>query len=237
MGAGAAMSGGLGMGMGIYNTIQGAKQASDAEDALNKYKRQELENVAEGLQVSTMGADVQREEQARLASGQIGAAREAGTRGMIGSLGRIEAGNQRVNQQIGADLDAQQKQIDQMYAQDQANVRNMQENREIGDISALSSQYNAGKQGQVEGLSQVTQSASMLGNSLDSATKSLAAPASGGAGGFVTSGNAPDMSNPAYQSPDSLRYTGRSGYDPRYDPWTYAPNPFSIQGPPKVTKR
>lgn len=230
------MSGGLGMGMGIYNTIQGAKQASDAEDALNKYKRRELQNVTEGLQASTMGADIQREEQARLASGQIGAAREAGTRGMIGSLGRIEAGNQRVNQQIGADLDAQQKQIDQMYAQDEANVRNMQENREIGDISALSSQYNAGQQERKEGLSQVTQSASMLGNSLDSATKSLVSPA-GGAGGFPTSGNLPDMSNPAYQSPDSLRYTNRSGYDPKYDPWTYAPNPFSIQGPPQVTKR
>lgn len=248
MGIGSAASGGLGMGMGIYNTIQGAKQASDAEDALNKYKRQELKNIAEGLQVSTMGADLQREEQARLASGQIGAAREAGTRGMIGSLGRIEAGNQRVNQQIGADLDMQQKQIDQMRAQDEANLRNMQENRENQDISALSSQYNAGKQGQADGLSQVTQSASMLGNSLDSATKSLVSPMSGGAGGLTTSGNLPDMSNPANQSLASSRYNPESGYatapiltNQSYNPANYGPqnsiNPFALPNPYQVTKR
>jgi len=166
MGAGAGQAIGAATGAigGIYNTIQGAKQARDAERALRDYKRQELNNVAEGLQVSTLGSDLQREEQARLASGQIGALREGGTRTLIGGLGRVEAGNQRVMQQTAADLDMQQKQIDQMQAEDEARIRSMTENREIGDLSALSSQVSAGNQMKANGMAQITQAGSMAAN-------------------------------------------------------------------------
>lgn len=138
--------------------ISGAKQRRDAKNALENYQRQELNNIAEGLQVSTLGADLQREEQARLASSQVGALQGAGVRGVIGGLGRVEAGNQMVNREIAANLDAQQKQIDQMYAQDQANIRGMQEQREVGDISALSSQYNAGNAMMWQGIGGIAQS-------------------------------------------------------------------------------
>jgi hypothetical protein len=138
--------------------ISGAKQRRDARQALENYQRQELSNVAEGLQVSTLGADLQREEQARLAASQVGALQGAGVRGLVGGLGRVEAGNQMVNREIGANLDAQQKQIDQMYAQDQANIRGMQEQREVGDISALSSQYNAGNAMMWQGIGGISQS-------------------------------------------------------------------------------
>jgi len=138
--------------------ISGAKQRRDAKNALENYQRQELENVAEGLQVSTLGADLQREEQARLASSQVGALQGAGARGLLGGLGRVEAGNQMMNREIAANLDAQQKQIDQMYAQDQANIRGMQEQREVGDISALSSQYNAGNAMMWQGIGGIAQS-------------------------------------------------------------------------------
>jgi hypothetical protein len=138
--------------------ISGAKQRRDARQALENYQRQELSNVAEGLQVSTLGADLQREEQARLAASQVGALQGAGVRGLVGGLGRVEAGNQMTNREIGANLDAQQKQIDQMYAQDQANIRGMQEQREVGDISALSSQYNAGNAMMWQGIGGISQS-------------------------------------------------------------------------------
>lgn len=141
-----------------YQAIKGAKDAKDAKNALDNYQRQELNNVAEGMQVSTLGADLQREEQARLAATQVGALQGAGVRGVLGGLGRVEAGNQMLNRQIGAELDAQQKQIDQMYAQDEANIRNMQEQREMQDISGLSSQYNAGNQQMWQGIGGVAQS-------------------------------------------------------------------------------
>ncbi|QMP84798.1 structural protein [Flavobacterium phage vB_FspP_elemoC_13-1C] len=140
-----------------YQAIKGAKDASDAKNALNNYPRQEFNNIAEGMQVSTLGANLQREEQARLAATQVGALQGAGVRGVIGGLGRVEAGNQMVNRQIGAELDMQQKQIDQMYAQDEANIRGMQEQREMQDISGLSSQYNAGNQMMWQGIGGVAQ--------------------------------------------------------------------------------
>lgn len=142
-----------------YQAIKGAKDARDAKNALDNYKRQEFNNIAEGLQVSTLGADLQREEQARLASSQVDALQGMGARGVIGGLGRVEAGNQMVNRQIAADLDAQQKQIDQIRAQDEANIRSMQEQREIQDIAGLSSQYNAGNQMMWQGIGGVAQGA------------------------------------------------------------------------------
>ena len=44
---GAAVAGGMSVVGGAYNMIQGAKQKRDAQNALENYKRQELNNVAE----------------------------------------------------------------------------------------------------------------------------------------------------------------------------------------------
>lgn len=154
----------VGAGLGVYQTLEGAKQKKQARKALEEYKRQELKNVAENLQVSTIGADRQREEQARLAATQIDALQGAGTRGIIGGLGRVEAGNQAVNADIAANLDEQQKQIDAMKAEDDARIRGIQENREIGDINALSSQYNAGNEAMQQGIGQTVQGIGMAFN-------------------------------------------------------------------------
>ena len=161
---GAGIAGGMSVVGGAYNMIQGSKQRKDAKNALDNYKRQELKNVAEDLQVSTLGADRQREEQARLSATQIDALQGAGTRGIIGGLGRVEAGNKAVNADIAANLDEQQKQIDAMKAEDDARIRGIQENREIGDINALSSQYNAGNEGFKQGIGQVIGGAGAIAN-------------------------------------------------------------------------
>lgn len=158
MAAGSTIAmGGIGLLGSGFQALKGAKDARDAKNALENYKRQELSNVAEGLQVSTLGADLQREEQARLAASQVGALQGAGVRGLIGGLGRVEASNQMTNREIGANLDAQQKQIDQMYAQDEANIRSMQEQREVADISGLSSQYSTGNQMMWDGIGGIAQ--------------------------------------------------------------------------------
>jgi hypothetical protein len=232
MGAGAAVSGGLGLVGGISNMISGAKQANEAERALENYERQKLTNIADGLQVSTLGSDLQREEQARLASGQIGALREGGTRSLIGGLGKVEAGNQRVMQQTAADLDMQQRQIDQMQAEDQARIRSMQENREIGDISALSSQVNTGNQMQANGFSQIAQGTSMLGGAFGAGKQAEGATQ----GGFTTSGNPTGGTNSFYQSPANYQNIDAYGLNSQGQPNSYI-NPFSIPNPYQVTRR
>jgi hypothetical protein len=154
----------VGAGLGAYQTIEGAKQKKEARKALEDYKRQEFKNVGEGLAVSTLGADAQREEQARLASTQIDALKGAGTRGLISGLGRVEAGNQAVNDRIAASLDEKQKEIDMIVAEDDVRIRNMKENREIGDVSALSSQYNAGNEQMQQGIGNAVQGIGMAFN-------------------------------------------------------------------------
>jgi hypothetical protein len=153
---------GIAAGVGIlgsgFQAIKGAQQARDARRALEEYERQELRSPFEDVQVSTMGADLQREEQARLAATQTEALQGAGVRGLVGGLGRVEAGSQMMNAQIGADLDQQQRQIDMALAQDRAAIRGMQEQREYQDIAALSSQFNAGNQQFMAGLGGIAQS-------------------------------------------------------------------------------
>lgn len=154
-------------GIGIYNIIRGSKEQRDAQRALENHPRQELNNAYDNAQVSTRGADLQREEQARLASSQVDALQGAGTRALVGGLGRVETGNQRVNLGIGANLDEQQKAIDQMKAEDNVRLRMMQENREQNDINALSSQYQAGKQDANMGFGNVVRGFGSLQNQMN----------------------------------------------------------------------
>jgi len=164
MGVASAITGGLSAGMGLYQTITGAQEKKQAQKALENYKRQELENIAKDLQVSTLGADRQLAEQSRLASTQIGALQGGGTRALIGGLGKVEAGNQAVNNQITAQIDQDQERINQMIAQDDARIRDMQENRENADISALSSQYQSGKQDMNMGFGNIVQGVGSVAN-------------------------------------------------------------------------
>ena len=206
MGIASAVSGGLGVAGGLYQMINGSKEKRQAADALNSYQRQQLQNVYDNTAVSTLGADRQIENQARLASGQISALQGGGARTLIGGLGRVEAGNQNVNQQIAADLDQQQKQIDFARAGDQANIRGMQENRENADISALSSQYMAGKQDQNTGMGNIALGAGMLGNAFGG-MMGRQNPAN--QSGYTVSGSATPPNTP--MTPLSMRFAPESG--------------------------
>ena len=225
MGAISAVSGGLGVVNGLSQMISGAKEKNQARNALENYQRQQLENVQKDRTVSTLGSDLQREEQARLASTQISALQGAGTRGLVGGLGKVEAGNQRVNQQISADLDMQQKEIDAAIAQDDANIRAMQENREIGDIAALSSQYQSGKQDQNTGIGNAITGAGMLGGSIEGFIREAKAKKQGirPPQQQVANTNTP-------MSDASMRFAPESGYgnapiitNPAYNPQNFGP--------------
>jgi hypothetical protein len=144
-------------GIGLFQTISGARERRNAQKALEAYQRQQLQNQAENLRVSTLGADLQREEQARLASAQVDALQGGGTRALVGGLGRTEAGNQAVNQQIGVNLDEQQIANEREMMNEEIRIRDMQEARENADIDALSSQFQAGKQDMNMGLGNIVQ--------------------------------------------------------------------------------
>jgi len=138
--------------------VKGAQQASAAKDALNDLKLPEWQNPYENAQVSTMGADLQRQESQRTAASNIQALQGAGVRGLVGGVGRVQAEQQQMDQQIAADLDRQQKELDQQKAQAQMQIQGVEEQRYRGDVSALSSQVNQGNQMMWTGITGVAQS-------------------------------------------------------------------------------
>lgn len=142
-----------------YQAYQGAEQASAAESALNNLKIPVLKNPAEGMQVSTLGADLQRQEAARLSATSVQALQGAGVRGVVGGVGAVQAQNQLMNQQIAADLDRQQKEIDRARAEYDMQLQGMEERRYMGNVAALSSQINQGNQMFQAGLGGIAQSA------------------------------------------------------------------------------
>jgi hypothetical protein len=146
-------------GMAGYQAYSGSKQAAEARRDLENQPVQELKNSYRDLNVTRYGADLKSEEQQRLASSQVEALQGAGVRGVVGGLGRVEVGNQAVAKEIGADLDAQRKAIDQAIASGDMTIQQIEEQRKNANIAALSSQISAGQQQQWQGLQGVMQGA------------------------------------------------------------------------------
>jgi hypothetical protein len=142
-----------------YQAISGAEAAKSAQNALNNLPIPNLVNPFEDMQVSTLGADLQRQEAARLSATSVQALQGAGVRGVVGGVGAVQAQNQLMNQQIAADLDRQQKELDQARANAQMNIQGMKEQRYRSDVAALSSQINQGNQMFQAGLGGIAQSA------------------------------------------------------------------------------
>ena len=137
--------------------VSGAARAAKAKRALENFQRQELKNVTKGMTVSTLGAELQTQEaQRRFATG-VDALRSGGVRGLVGGLGVMEQQQQQMQQQISADLDQQQQQIEQARAQEEANIRAMQEQRESSQIAGLGAEIAAGRQAFNTGLTGIAE--------------------------------------------------------------------------------
>lgn len=139
----------IGMGIAavgaIAQGVMGAVQASKAKKAIDNYRRQELTNIADGLSVSTLGADLAREEMARVAATSVNMLQQTGSRGAAG-VGQVTraVGNQSLK--IGANLDEQQKAIDLIRANDEKRIQTAMEARENADLAGLGQQQAVGQQ-------------------------------------------------------------------------------------------
>lgn len=151
---------------GIAKTAIGAAQAGKARRALDKFKRQDLTNIAEGLTVSTLGADLQTQEAQRRFATSVDALRSGGVRGVVGGLAQQEAQQQVLQRQIAADLDQQQRQIDMVRAQDEARIQGMTEQRESFDYQQLLGQQAAGRQQVGAGIGDIASAGMFLAGQL-----------------------------------------------------------------------
>ena len=150
MGAGLAM--GIGTGISaIGGLIGGAKKAKEgrrmqkkAQSFIDDFEWQDLQNPYDGIGVSTLGADLQREEMAKNMATSVHALQSGGIRGVMGGLGKLNSQAQYTNRQIGSDLDRQRQSLEMARANDEANQRAMVENRQAQELQGYGQMLNVG---------------------------------------------------------------------------------------------
>lgn len=166
---------------GIAQSISGARQAKKARQAIAAYERQDLSNVYSDLSVSTLGADLQREELARSTGASLDALRSGGARALVGGIGKLQEVNTSVARNIGVDLDEQERRIQEMVAGDELRIQQMQERREEQDLAGLGQQLNTGLQNQAGGIGTAVSglgalAGAGLGSTTDKTTKTKGSP-------------------------------------------------------------
>lgn len=94
-------------GTSAIQAIGAGKRARQMQEQIDNYKRQELKNAFEGLQVSTLGADRQREDLARTMATYGNLAAMGGSRAIVGLAPNLIAQQNSQEAQIMANLDEQ----------------------------------------------------------------------------------------------------------------------------------
>lgn len=176
MGAATAVSAGagaLGAVTGAVSMFTEAKNKKKIAKEIANQKEVPLTNIADGMQVSTAGSNLQKQQQAQLAATQTSALQEGGTRALISGMGSVTAGSQDLNARVAAGLDEQVTNISNVKAQDEQRIQSAKEQRANAKLAALSSQYNAASQNQAQGMATMVQGAGMAGNSLANGKKTV----------------------------------------------------------------
>lgn len=169
MGAATAVNAGAGALTAVTGAISTFSEMANKKKIAREIKNMKeptLTNIADGMQVSTMGADLKKEKQAQLAATQTSALQDGGARALIGGIGRVSQGSQDVNDSIATNLDEQQNNITNVRAQDEQRIQGAKSQNHANKLAALSSQYNAANQNQAQGMANIVQGAGMAGNAL-----------------------------------------------------------------------
>ena len=153
----------LSAGTGLAGAISQGKQAKNYQKQIENYQRQTLVNPYADLQVSTLGADRQREDLARTMTTYGNLASLSGTRGIASLLPNLTQTQNDQTAKIAANLDEQQKQIDQLKAQGEMQVQGMTEQRENNDLLGLGQAYQTSRANQAQSMGMIAQGVGTLG--------------------------------------------------------------------------
>ena len=153
----------LSAGTGLAGYLSQGKQARKYQEQIQNYERQKLVNPFAGLQVSTLGADRQREDLNRTMTTYGNLASLSGTRGIASLLPNLTQTQNDQTAKIAANLDEQEKQRQQLIAQGDAQVQSMQENREQNDLLGLGNALQTSKANQAQSMGMIAQGLGTLG--------------------------------------------------------------------------
>lgn len=144
--------GGLGLGMSAFQAINGASQAKKMQSAINNFERQELNNAYEDIAIPTTGTDIMREDSARGMAMSTDILRGAGARGILSGLQTVVSGNNDANRKTQAYADDMIQKRDYAIAGDKAQIRGIQENRDMNELAGMGQAMMAGKQDMWSGI-------------------------------------------------------------------------------------
>ena len=153
----------LSAGTGLAGYLSQGKQARQYQEQIQNYERQKLVNPFAGLQVSTLGADRQREDLNRTMTTYGNLASLSGTRGIASLLPNLTQTQNDQTAKIAANLDEQEKQRQQFIAQGDAQVQAMQENREQNDLLGLGNALQTARANQAQSMGMIAQGLGTLG--------------------------------------------------------------------------
>ena len=153
----------LGAGTGIAGAISQGKQAKNYQKQIENYQRQTLVNPYAGLQVSTLGADRQREDLNRTMTTYGNLASLSGTRGIASLLPNLTQTQNDQTAKIAANLDEQEKQRQQLIAQGDAQVQAITEDRERNDLLGLGNALQTARANQAQSMGMIAQGLGTLG--------------------------------------------------------------------------
>ena len=153
----------LSAGTGLAGYLSQGKQARKYQKQIENYERQKLVNPFAGLQVSTLGADRQREDLNRTMTTYGNLASLSGTRGIASLLPNLTQTQNDQTAKITANLDEQEKQTHHLIAQGDAQVQAMTENREQNDLLGLGNALQTARANQAQSMGMIAQGLGTLG--------------------------------------------------------------------------
>lgn len=144
-------------GASILQTSKANKAAKKAQQAIDNYQRQDIVNPNLGLQVSTLGADRQREDLSRSIATMANQAAMGGSRSILGIAPNLLNAQMQQEQQIAGQLDEQEARRQAAVAQGEGMAMQMTEARENADLAGLGNQLNVARQEGANGINNILQ--------------------------------------------------------------------------------
>jgi hypothetical protein len=169
----------IGIGMSGYQAYKGAKDKKAGEQALNNYERQDLNNAFENVKISTIGSDLLKEESQRTSANLVDASRNAGVRGILGGIPKIQEFTNNQNREAQKLLDDQVQKREYAIAGDETKLREIKEDRDNANLSAISSQIQQGNADMWNGITGVAKGAMYGANNIKSADAKTTTDSSG----------------------------------------------------------
>lgn len=144
-------------GTSLLQTSQANRAARKTQQTIDDYQRQDIVNPNLGLQVSTLGADRQREDLSRSIATMANQAAMGGSRSILGIAPNLLNAQMQQEQQIAGTLDEQEARRQAAVAQGEGMAMQMTEQRENADLAGLGNQLNVARQERANGINNLIQ--------------------------------------------------------------------------------